>query len=78
MAGSYSHVVNDAGQLIGQKRMHGMLDYSDTGDVYEAIEEMFGMIWYLANGDPVMVEEARRLWEIGLVRSPGPHKSRIS
>jgi hypothetical protein len=43
----------------------------NSGDVYEAAEQMFGMIWFLAGGDPARVEEARQLYREGLRLSPG-------
>lgn len=78
MAGSYNHTVNDDGQLITPKKMGGMLETS--GDVYEAIEEMYGMIWYLAealsNEEAVHTKEywvqvARMKYNDGLKLSPG-------
>lgn len=47
MAGSYNHIVKDDGSLRGNERALGMLDCYH-GDVYECIEEMYGMIWWLA------------------------------
>jgi hypothetical protein len=49
MAGSYNHCVDDNGQLLSSERMvwpGAMIE--NLGDAYEAIEEMYGMIWYLA------------------------------
>jgi len=46
MAGSYNHATNDDGSLRDPLDMASMLDTG--GDVYEAIEEMYGMIWWLA------------------------------
>jgi hypothetical protein len=69
MAGSYSHTVNDDGQLIAPSDMAGMLE--NGGDVYEAVEEMFGMIWFLAEGDPTRVAHAQRNYRAGLDMSPG-------
>jgi hypothetical protein len=40
-------------------------------DAYETIEEMYGMIWYLAAGDASRVELARRNYQEGLRLSPG-------
>lgn len=36
------------GSLLHPRPLLGMLEASGSGDVYEAIEEMYGMIWYLA------------------------------
>jgi hypothetical protein len=73
MAGSYNHVVTKNGNLASNQRVVGMLE--NGGDVYEAVEEMYGMIWYLAAvllpvGSSLTaraaVEEARQNYKIGL------------
>lgn len=46
MAGSYNHVVTNKGNLASNRDVVGMLE--NGGDVFEAVEEMFGMIWWLA------------------------------
>jgi hypothetical protein len=82
MAGSYNHVVKKDGSLLKPERVCGMLD-SYSGDVFEAVEEMYGMIWYLAEalshcypwnledgGVPHIVEEARQNYRRGLQMSP--------
>lgn len=49
MAGSYNHCVTRNGNLMSNDRMMisgAMIE--NLGDAYEAIEEMFGMIWWLA------------------------------
>jgi hypothetical protein len=80
MAGSYLHVVGDDGALLSNERVNGMLE--NGGDVFEAVEEMYGMIWFLASalsgtyphnmlGSPdAIVEEARKNYKIGLAVSP--------
>ena len=45
MAGSYNHCVTPAGNFSGGERGPRL---DDLGDAFEALEEMFGMIWYLA------------------------------
>ena len=78
MAGSYKHCVDDQGGFTGVR----LLD--DLGDAWEALEEMYGMIWYLAfehaqyAGDEHreaetadLVEEARQNYALGIERSPG-------
>lgn len=47
MAGSYNHVVTDHGNLGSSEFVNGMLE--NGGDVFEAVEEMYGMIWWLAH-----------------------------
>lgn len=50
MAGSYKHCVDDKGNLLSNDEMMitgAMIE--NLGDAYEAIEEMYGMIWYLAD-----------------------------
>lgn len=46
MAGSYAHMTTDSGKLRNVGGFHGMLDTG--GDVYEAAEECFGMVHWLA------------------------------
>lgn len=55
MAGSYKHVITKSGKLNTPKRVCGMLECS-SGDVYEAVEEMYGMIWWLAQKLDVAVD----------------------
>lgn len=85
MAGSYNHVVNKKGGLIKSARVQGMLECV-SGDVFECIEEMYGMIWELAYEsitnnseyppiDPeremaAAVEQARLNYKHGLMLSP--------
>lgn len=47
MAGSYKHVVTDDGNLRSNESVARMLETG--GDVFEAVEEMYGMIWFLAH-----------------------------
>lgn len=48
MAGSYNHCVEKpSGKLLINEQLQSMLECR-SGDVYEAIEEMYGMIWWLA------------------------------
>ena len=48
MAGSYNHIVEEDGNLRNDEAVVYSLR---TGhDVFEIIEEMYGMIWYLAGG----------------------------
>jgi hypothetical protein len=66
MAGSYNHIVKKpSGKFQGVE----LLD--NLGDAWEALEECFGMIWYLADGDAEKVEEARQNYKAGLERSSG-------
>lgn len=64
MAGSYGHITNNVGQFVGVDLLE------NGGDVYEACEELYGMIWYLADGDPELVEEAHKRYQRGLELSP--------
>ena len=80
MAGSYHHVVDKGtGKLLRAEPLLSMLDCYH-GDVYEAVEEMYGMIWWLADtlselsvaGTPAeFVESARENYRTGLTLSPG-------
>lgn len=86
MAGSYNHVIKKStGELRSPGQVLSMLDCS-SGDVYEAIEEMYGMIWhlgYMLAGDYTtrrnpdakavaaeFIEEARDNYKQGLIFSP--------
>lgn len=78
MAGSYRHVVSDSagnvGKLLDPRDVVSMLE--TPGDVFEAVEEMFGMIWFLAGqinpGDPAsVVELAENNFRSGIEISPG-------
>lgn len=71
MAGSYDHCVTDAGQLRDPESLAGMLE--NGGDVYEAVEELYGMIWWLAGAytpqpmsPAAAVEAARQHYDSGL------------
>lgn len=80
MAGSYNHCVDTAtGKLLVNEQLQGMLECC-SGDVYEAVEEMYGMIWWLAmqlqavypgTTSREFVEAARRQYKTGLHGSPG-------
>lgn len=69
MAGSYNHTVNEQGQLLNSTRM--TIATETGGDAYETIEEMYGMIWWLAGGQVEQVELARQRWREGVELSPG-------
>lgn len=46
MAGSWDHMTTEDGKLRSVESFHQMMDTG--GDVYEAAEECFGMIWWMA------------------------------
>lgn len=76
MAGSYLHCVDDDGKLVSPSDLADMLE--NAGDVYEAVEEMYGMIWYLADHlalsaatRALAVEIAHHNYTEGLAKSPG-------
>ena len=69
MAGSYNHAVNDDGQLRNPNNM--TIATETQGDAYETIEELYGMVWWLAHGDDALVEEARQRYREGIAISPG-------
>lgn len=73
MAGSYNHIITDQGNLVSNERFVNMIE--NLGDSYEMAEEMFGMIWWLANRTPGdvsmmspedLVEQARQNYPEGL------------
>lgn len=70
MAGSYSHCVGDDGKLLPPEELCSMLECT-SGDVYEAIEEMYGMIWYLATFADMGVQRAARTPWHEVVSDPG-------
>jgi hypothetical protein len=72
MAGSYNHAVTKKGKLRNTESMG--IATETQGDAYETIEEMYGMIWWLASGDADRVEEARRSYKQGLAMSPGTQR----
>jgi len=47
MAGSWDHMTTDSGKLRNVESFHDML--GTGGDVYEAAEECFGMVQWLAS-----------------------------
>lgn len=69
MAGSYNHAVDEAGRLRNPVTM--TIATETQGDAYETIEEMYGMIWWLAGGNGRRVAEARQHWMEGVGLSPG-------
>lgn len=78
MAGSFNHVINKKGALRKPSFLLEALDARGWGDVYEAIEEMYGMIWVLAEqlqdqnvgSAESCIEEAQKNYKVGLVSSP--------
>lgn len=77
MAGSYKHATNDDGSLRDNESFVQMVE--NLGDAYETVEEMYGMIWYLADlanesSDKtkiaILVEEARQYYKEGVIISP--------
>jgi hypothetical protein len=73
MAGSYKHAVTDDGKLRNPETM--TIATETQGDAFETIEEMYGMIWWLAHqipgNDVELVELARIHYREGLGLSPG-------
>jgi hypothetical protein len=74
MAGSYRHATTGGGQLRNWRTMS--IATETGGDSFETIEEMYGMIWYLAGGDAARVEEARQNYLAGIDLSPGRQPER--
>lgn len=59
MAGSYNHVVDrETGRLYDAEGINGMLE-CHSGDVVECVEEMYGMIWWLAEQYARSLEDAQ-------------------
>lgn len=70
MAGSYSHATDRRGRLLSAERM-ARTATETSGDAYETVEEFYGMVWFLAEGDAARVEEAAERWREGIALSPG-------
>ena len=77
MAGSWKHFTDSQGRFIGDQLLE-----QAGGDVVEALEEAYGMVWYLADAHgeqsgmgafakAQLVEEARQHYKDGLKVSPG-------
>lgn len=75
MAGSFNHVTTKKGKLISPEKFPSMIE--NLGDAYEVIEEMYGMIWVLAEniandsfgagaGPKIYVEGAEDAYKRGL------------
>ncbi|QIG58258.1 hypothetical protein SEA_SKOG_106 [Gordonia phage Skog] len=80
MAGSYNHAVDqNTGKLYDNESFVQMVE--NLGDAYETVEEMYGMIWFLAAAldsthdqgisPRVYIEFARQAYREGLAVSPG-------
>lgn len=74
MAGGYGHIVQKDGNLMSNTRITEMLD--NGGDVFETVEQLYGMLWFLAAThaykDPrAAVEDARRQYQEGLKMAKG-------
>lgn len=48
MAGSWQHMTTKQGKLRNNESFNVMIE--NGGDAYEAAEECFGMVWWLARG----------------------------
>lgn len=46
MAGSWNHMTTSKGKLLSNENFTGMIE--NLGDAYDAAEECYGMVWYLA------------------------------
>ena len=75
MAGSYSHATNEDGSLRSLETMD--MATENAGDAFETIEELYGMIWWLAASNSEtfeeateLVEDARRSYRGGLTNAP--------
>ena len=74
MAGGYGHIVQKDGNLRAPLMISNVLE--DGGDVFETVEEMYGMIWFLvsqpdqwAGREKQMVDDARRQYKEGLKKA---------
>jgi hypothetical protein len=78
MAGSWRHMTTKKGKLRDSISMSQMLE--NGGDVYEALEECYGMVWWLASQLAVnrpesspeeLIQLANDFYKEGLSWSPG-------
>ena len=76
MAGSYSHATDDQVRLRNWRNM--TIATETQGDAYETIEEFYGMVWWLAQGNAERVEDARRNYLGGIEMSPGRQPDDVS
>jgi hypothetical protein len=72
MAGGYGHVVQKDGNLRSNLSVVQILE--NGGDVFETVEQLYGMIWFLAGTyayrDPrAAVEDARKQYQEGLKKA---------
>ena len=47
MAGSWAHMTGRTGKFLSNENFCGMVE--NLGDAYEAAEECYGMVWWLAD-----------------------------
>ena len=88
MAGSYSHATTNNGRLRSNQSFPQLVE--NLGDAYETVEEMYGMIHYLASmverlspaeypkTHEQIVEEARKNYRRGIQMSPGVQPNKPS
>lgn len=81
MAGSYNHIITDRGNLVSNERFVNIIE--NLGDAYEMTEEMYGMIWWLANNEEsympeAAVEAARKNYKEGLEMAKRANRRRAN
>jgi|tagenome__1003787_1003787.scaffolds.fasta_scaffold19542169_2 hypothetical protein len=73
MAGSYTHIIEDDGNFVDNDTFVDMIE--NLGDAYEMAEEMYGMIWFLAQTQDSKLSPAERVgmarqqYKVGLERA---------
>lgn len=75
MAGSWGHIVNEDG--TPRESADGQPDYAHdldpySGDVHEALEECYGMVWFLAAHVSTLIEHtdtARRESVLDIIKT---------
>lgn len=68
MAGSWSHMTTRNGKLRNNESFCGMIE--NLGDAYEAAEECYGMVQYLAG---ILADELSNTTRAQLVRQAEAH-----
>jgi hypothetical protein len=69
MAGSWRHMTATQGRFLNNENFTGMI--GNLGDAYEAAEECYGMVWWLA--ETIAGPGATRAQILGVIRRAEEH-----
>lgn len=79
MAGSWDHMTTTpGGKLLNNEKFCGMIE--NLGDAYEAAEDCYGMVWWLADQLANLIysngpEKPSREFTLGLVEQAASHEN---